>query len=78
MPKQKWLCEYCNYQFDDEKSASEHELKCAYNPKMKLCFSCKNKCTVLTSMGTDNCKLGLDFWIIEDEEVPCEKHEPDN
>lgn len=36
-----YRCGFCGKEFDDPRSAVEHEEGCSHNPKHKTCFSCR-------------------------------------
>ena len=51
MPREVWLCNYCDHEEDTYGQADSHEWNCKYNPKVKTCQTCEHKLD--TGYGSD-------------------------
>jgi hypothetical protein len=74
-----WKCDFCSETGTKEK-IKEHEKICNFNPKLKLCHSCKYHAYSGSEIFgyNDDCEISKNCFKILDEKIPCEFWDTDD
>jgi len=59
-----WKCDFCCETNINKELMRTHEITCAFNPKNRACYSCKNFENIY---DRNDCKKNLDYWLICDD-----------
>lgn len=64
-----WKCDFCQMTDEEKAIVETHEQDCAFNPKNKTCYTCKNKWN--EGYSREGCNKGL-RWVEAEDEGNCE------